>query len=223
MKKIKNKDPNNTIEIFLAENLLNLLKYHEISAGELAKDLNIPYNTINRILSGVTTDPRISTLQQIADYFDVSVDFILYKDSMRSMEKNQQITIPIFSWNQIIDPQFLAKFDRTSWNKWITVTSPAHYSNLSNLFALESTKSMQQRYPFGTNFIIDVKEKSIDGDLVLVKFIDNETISLRELVIDSPEWRLLPVISGSASLVFNQENHLIIGVVILTIIQTRFS
>jgi len=79
---------------------------------------------------------------------------------------------------------------------------------------------MQPRFPFGTTFIIKM-DNPIDGDLVLVRFKKDNSISLRELVIDSPNWQLNPIISGSKNILFNHLDHIIIGVVILMLIQNR--
>ena len=94
-------------------------------------------------------------------------------------------------------------------------------ADVAKLFALESTKSMQPRFPNGTVFIISMEEQTIDGDLILIRFKENNSVSLRELIVDSPFWHLNPVIPGSTTLVFQQKQHEIIGVVILTLIQTR--
>ncbi|MBA2650241.1 MAG: helix-turn-helix transcriptional regulator [Legionella sp.] len=53
----------------LPTNLYNLPKIHQLSESELANHLQVPYNTIHRLISGITFDPRISTLRQIANYF----------------------------------------------------------------------------------------------------------------------------------------------------------
>jgi hypothetical protein len=46
-------------------------------------------------------------------------------------------------------------------------------------------------------------------------------LSLRELIIDPPKWQLLPIVSGSESLFFDEKKHSILGVVVLTILHQR--
>jgi SOS-response transcriptional repressor LexA len=82
---------------------------------------------------------------------------------------------------------------------------------------------MRSRFPSGTTFIINCDEKPIDGDIILVRFKSNHSASLRELVTDPPRWQLLPITPGSESIYFNENEHLIIGVIILTLIKTRHS
>lgn len=62
----------------LQKNLFNLMVKKGIRSGsDLARQLDIPPPSINRILSGQITDPRCSTLILLADYFDVSIDDLL--------------------------------------------------------------------------------------------------------------------------------------------------
>jgi len=190
-----------------------------MTENDLAKNLKIPYNTINRIITGETTDPRLSTLEKISDFFDVKLDFFLGKHN-NEMD-NLDYNIPILTWDLLSHTDFIQKIDRNNWKKWIPAAQLLdHIYPIEKLFALESTKSMQPRFPFGTTFIIKM-DNPIDGDLVLVRFKKDNSISLRELVIDSPNWQLNPIISGSKNILFNHLDHIIIGVVILMLIQNR--
>ena len=64
----------------IARNLSALLQKHHLNANQLANILGIPMMTVRRLISGETEDPRISTLKIIADYFQVSIDFLILED-----------------------------------------------------------------------------------------------------------------------------------------------
>lgn len=49
----------------------------DLSESALAKAINLPKATINRVLSGKTPDPRAGTLIPIAQYFNISIDQLL--------------------------------------------------------------------------------------------------------------------------------------------------
>src|SRR5690349_21258006 len=49
----------------------------DMSEAELAKLVNVPKATINRLLSGRTPDPRIGTLTLIAQYFGITIEQLL--------------------------------------------------------------------------------------------------------------------------------------------------
>ncbi|KTD48657.1 peptidase, S24 family [Legionella rubrilucens] len=202
---------------FLSKNLSKLLDSHQVSEYDLAKNLNIPYNTINRIINGTTTDPRLSTLQQIADFFGVNLDFLVGTN-----EQSKNISIPLMSWDFVSKPNFTAAFDKITWEKWVPIGNLLENIHPGDLiFALESTKSMHARFPVGTLFVLQTHLLPIDGDLVLIKFKTDNSISLRELTIDSPNWLLNPIVAGSQVLTFNHMEHEIIAIVILTLTQTR--
>ncbi len=58
----------------VARILLSLMHRADgISENELARRTGVPQSTINRILSGVSRDPKTGTLQPLADYFGVTV------------------------------------------------------------------------------------------------------------------------------------------------------
>ena len=204
----------------LSENLQKLLDFHKMNESELAKHLKLPYNTIHRLLTGSTSDPRISTVQQIADYFGVTLDYFMSKNPSTPYVEQRNRAIPVLDWDLIQDPNFMSQIETTTHNKWMQVTQVKNQQTPGQFFAIESTKSMYQRFSKGSTFIVKINEKPLDGDLVLIRFKDN-SVSLRELIIDSPDWQLKAIVPGSASLIYKSEENTIIGVVTLTIIQSR--
>ena len=79
----------------IAGNLDHLIKLRKTTDNKVAQDLNIPPITIKRLLSGETTDSRLSTLKSIADYFNVAFDTLIESDSMAPNEFISQ-SKPIF-------------------------------------------------------------------------------------------------------------------------------
>lgn len=65
--------------------LKSLLHENDITAAKLARATGVPPQTINNWLSG--QEPRnLSHLKTIADYFDVSVDYLVYGTKQTSKE-----------------------------------------------------------------------------------------------------------------------------------------
>ena len=54
----------------------NLLQYRSISTYRLTKDTGIPNGMVNKWKNGVQL-PGAENLVKLADYFDVSVDYLL--------------------------------------------------------------------------------------------------------------------------------------------------
>lgn len=60
----------------------NIKKYRKdlgITQDKLSKLANITYNTLIKIESGATYNPRVETLKQIADALGVSIDDLMRK------------------------------------------------------------------------------------------------------------------------------------------------
>ena len=191
---------------------------HSVSESDLARALNLPYNTIHRLISGYTADPRISTLKLIASYFNVNLDTLLNENKFISNPLelyNDKRVIPVVTWEQLANENFLESIKHQSIN-WLPIPSITNEELNANSYALESRPSMQPRFPIGTFFVIDPTCKPIDGDLILVKIKENNAVSLRELVIDPPTMRFLPIIENSEVLNFEHTEHEIIGVIVLS-------
>ena len=208
---------------YLAKNLSALMEHHHITIAELARTLKLPHNTVRRLITGEITNPRLSTLTLIAHYFDVSLDTLTdnhYGQPIDTQKKAYR-SVPIFNWNDIANDEFFKTINRNHWKKW----QPIPLTNSENLsehaYALESRKSMQRRFPEGSLFIIDPKEKAIDTDLVLIRINSTHEITLRDLVIDPPNSLLKPITREGPDIILDKEEHTIIGVVILTTTHSR--
>ena len=58
------------------ERLIELLNNQKLKQTEIAKLIDIPKNRITNWKSGYT-EPSLDDLLKVADYFDVSVDYLL--------------------------------------------------------------------------------------------------------------------------------------------------
>ena len=71
-----------SIEHQIGANILSLRKSFGIKQSELAKILNVTTSTVSHYESG-TNIPSVSALISLADYFGVSVDYILGQTSIK--------------------------------------------------------------------------------------------------------------------------------------------
>ena len=218
---VSNELKDNIEQKFIADNLSALLKQHHLNANQLAQQIGLPMMTLRRLLSGETEDPRISTLKLIASYFDVTVDQLIGEDQRNiliSTKKIKSYLIPKLTWESLVKLDEEEDFSQTDWNDWQTISLNETYTISKKTFALESRPSMFPRFPKGTIFIIDPDTKPADGDIVLIKIKENNTYTLRELIIDPPDWRLAPLVTDSNTINFSAVEHEIAGVCLLTIL-----
>lgn len=208
----------------IAKNLSTLMSKSSISESELAKALNVPYNTIHRLINGSTLDPRVSTLKIIADYFKVSLDRIINDENAlteNTRPSPYSFSVPIFTWEDISTPYFFDNIDLNKWINWQPIPASYLIEQNEKIYGIESKPSMQPRFPLGTLLIINQDTTPIDSDLVLIHFKKDNAASLRELVIDPPIKYLISTVTGSPTINFDETLHSFIGVVVLTIFHTR--
>ena len=72
------------------DNIRNLAKEHDISLAELERRTNI---TRGLISSWREADPSSSKLEKIADYFHVSIDFLLGRTKNRDFTRKDELDI----------------------------------------------------------------------------------------------------------------------------------
>lgn len=211
------------VDSILGENIKKLLKSNKISINELANHLKLPIMTIRRIMTGETSDPRISTVKLFADYFNVSIDSLLFDLNILESKINSQshtIYLPHIDWETLKKISSTDNLDLKNWQQWQPITLKENEFISAKAFALDSRPFVYERFPKGSVFIVDPLAQPSDGDLILVK-INNDDITIKELFIDPPEWHLNGVINHLNKIVFNQTDHKIIGVILLTLLYSR--
>lgn len=70
------------------EKLRFLRKYKNWTQAEVANQLNINTRTYSKYETGAT-EPDITTIKKLANFFDVSIDYLLEND--RSLSDNEEI------------------------------------------------------------------------------------------------------------------------------------
>lgn len=61
----------------IAQNIRKYRKKKGVSQDKLSKIAGVTYNTIIKIESGATSNPRVETLKQIADALGVKIDDLI--------------------------------------------------------------------------------------------------------------------------------------------------
>lgn len=200
----------------LATNLVRFSRSQNIHEAELSRQTNIPQPTLHKLLTGKTTDPRISTMQILANYFSVTIDALFsdtpLKDN-RGAPKGKPI--PIISWSDCINFQnFIKKLTPLNWSQWVLIDDYLH----NEIYALKSRASTDAHFPHGTTFIVDTKTTPKDGDFVIALYKDARECTLRELAIDGHTKLLLPLT------VHAKPDKLTKSITLLgTVIESRFS
>lgn len=73
----------------LGNKIKELRKLKDITQGEMSRDLNIKVSTLSNYETGYSS-PDSETLVKIADYFNVSTDYLLGREKKISIETLEQ-------------------------------------------------------------------------------------------------------------------------------------
>lgn len=207
----------------LIKTITQLMMKFGINETQLARECGLPQPTINRILSGKTPDPRLSTLTKIAERFQLTMGQLLSDGSLDEEEKQAQrvICVPVISWvNAVKGPEYIASLRIDNGEIWVNTEIKLPSSS----FALVTKPSMEPRFPRNSLLLIDPEACPRDGDMVIVHFKNSEEAALRELLIDGPIKQLKPILPdthSSTNVTFNLKEQIILGVVVQVKYQTR--
>ena len=195
------------------KNIRHLMRLHNFTEAELSRQTSIPQATLHKILSGQTTDPRISTLQTIASVFNMTVDALMSGTPTNSREnpltKIKTQSIPILNWAQSIQSEkLISSLSANNWNKWIV----SEYIN-EKVYALITKPSMEPYFAQGSILIIDPSLNPVDGAIVVVHYPETEEATLREFLHDGPN-KSLGLINDADKKEPYATNIKILGVVI---------
>ena len=97
-----------------------LRKHQELSQAQVAKEINVLQSTYCYYEQG-TREPDFETLKKLANFFDVSIDYLLENDrSLSDSEEIVDFNNFILNGRYTINSKFLTDRERQRLNKIIT-------------------------------------------------------------------------------------------------------
>lgn len=152
-----------------------------MTCAQLAREVKLPVPTIHRLVTGKTTRPYRTSLKPIADYFSINIDQLLGNEpipniSATELDADSIKKIPLIAWNEATTTD-----SKENSNQHILSTGIIS----SQCFALlMEDYSMEPLFPKSTILIFDSLKQALDRSYVLVKLIDKEIPTFRQLLID---------------------------------------
>ncbi len=99
----------------LQDRVQTLLQNAELSESELARRINIPRATLNRLVAGRMANPKMHVLNAIAQYFDLTFDELMLGASSKGISPIQAISLPLVPWEKQHLPTLASQFPLKSW------------------------------------------------------------------------------------------------------------
>lgn len=155
----------------LPHNLRKLMKRHKLSESSLSRQTDIPQPVISRLLSGSTTNPRVSTLLAIAKRFKISIESMVgYQD------------IPSEAAISNINYLYIHTNDTLLGSQEPSEMLLSEVSSEYNAYAyLVPHNLFEPHIPPGSHVIFSRNQQPINHALVLVK--SGQNILMRRLLL----------------------------------------
>ncbi len=200
----------------LSSVLTHLLKVSgNLSGTELARRVELPSATVNRLITGSVQDPRISTLKAIAKYFNISFDQLLGYSPLPkqfNLAHNRfaySFQMPVYELHQIhnhLDNEDAAA-SRLTWQ------SNDNYDQ-EELFAIKLEQAnFEPTFLKGSTLIAHKNLAPQINDYVLVS-IQGKEATIRKFYMESGETYLYPLRSELPVMNAEQESVKILGVIL---------
>lgn len=179
----------------LSEILKVLMFKKNIKTARLARELNIPQQTLQRIVTGASAHPHLSSLRPIANYFGISLaqlkgDEALADDLLSTDFPGSKLgvrNIPLVDWGDLT-----LDFDAKNFSKSNTIFIDESLG--ADCFSLKmNDMSMEPYFPQGSTLIFDPDKRPKDRSFVLVVISETRTAVFRQVLVDGDYRYLKPL------------------------------
>ena len=176
----------------------------DIKTTQLAREIDVPQQTLQRIVAGLSPSPHRKTLVPLAEYFSVSVDQLTGKkplpEDLASANVGQVKVSSSVQQVPLLDCSNVECFLKDH-NPVLIKEQLAADSNVSkDAFALTMVDSSMEPYvPKGAILILDPSREPKDRGFVLAKFGGAQALVFRQLLIDGEHLYLKPMNSDLAA------------------------
>lgn len=189
----------------LTNNLNYLMQIKKIDAAELSKVTGVALTTVNGLRKG-GGNPTLSTLQAIADFFQISIGQLTESNISNHSILSRLIEIPLLEVQEL--QEFLINGHK--FNKTISLEFEKH--NHQYFAVIMTNNSMLPLFEKGTIFVVSHELLPQDGDIVLVQFY-NHTPCFRKIFIEDETYIFGPVSEIVGCEISKSKNFIIHGVV----------
>lgn len=179
--------------------ILKMLMFKkDIRTTQLAREIDVPQQTLQRIVAGLSPSPHRKTLVPLAEYFSVTVDQLMGRKplpeelataAVPSAQSSSPIRqVPLLECSDV--ECFLKDHDPALVKERVTVDRQLS----SDAFALTMTDSSMEPYiPKGAMLILDPHHPLKDRGFVLAKSDGGQALVFRQLLVDGEYQYLKPM------------------------------
>lgn len=179
----------------ISEILKYLMYKNNLRTSQLARQVDLPQQTLHRIVSGTSPNPHETSLIPLAKYFGITLAQLKGEERLSELAgpPNEAIgagwrEVYVLRWDQITP--WLANHLDTA--EFATAFTDAKISKRSFALTMQDS-AMEPVFPPGTLLIVDPERHYKDRDYVIVQLVQQHHIVLRQLLIDGTNFYLKPL------------------------------
>ncbi len=170
----------------------------DIRTTQLAREIDVPQQTLQRIVAGLSPSPHRKTLVPLAEFFAISVDQLTGKKPLpEELSTANVVQAPSISAQQQVPlvacadvERFLQDRDHSLVKEYLVTTGGLSGES----FAMTMGDSSMEPYlPQGGILILNTKKTPPDRGFVLVKIQGSTALVFRQLLIDGEHRYLKPM------------------------------
>jgi len=201
---------NESSQLLLAQTLNELIgRDKKLTPAALARKLGIPTNKITRILNGDVTDPKASTLLQIANHFDITIEQLLGLEPIvpqGAAELTESTRpLPVFEFSKIGQSTFPKE-----WYRWAENDVDGEYYALAI-----DTDLYEPTFPKNSMLIINPDIEPDDRSYIVIQKKDNPShCSIKKYVIEGNKAYLYPINPKLPVEIYDEYLYTITGVIL---------
>jgi len=200
----------------ISRNIGLLMEHFSIpNETQLAKLVGLPQSTINKLISSVSSDPRISTLTPIIEHFNLSFDTLFNENPVFSTAKENEapnLLIPLITYEEIGDIyDNLDALRLENWPHWYPIQNQKEVSKYYAIYL-----SYQELIaPFDQASILAVQNKPVieHNTYCIVKHLDSNSISLKKTYTENGKQWLLPLMPDLPRSIFDKDQWAFLGTI----------
>lgn len=198
----------------LSDKIKRYMQEYDCNAAELARNTGVPPQTLTRLLSSKTIDPKTSTLQSIAEYFNTTIDELLNNSCKVNSGRG-------CSQQKEDDTKQIPFYSTQKRGLIIKGSEPSHYISVDNTikseqsFAVSHTgHAMFPRLVEGVILIVDRNKRPRNKDFVYVYSNNCQDYICRQFEEVDNVIYLIPFNPAFEKIKFDEYNDQIIGVIV---------
>lgn len=210
---------------YLRENLLALLEAHcSLSESELSRKAGVPQPTINRLLSGVTPDPRVSTVRDLARFFGVRIEQLLgdeplpdYVQTKKPTVTEKPKSVPLLAWEHVAIWRSFIEKKRLLLEEELTYVYTKANVSADAYAVLIKDRLLYKYFPHNSILIIDPQLAIRNGEYVIIHLHEEES-TIVETVINLEESNQFAIQYNRKKIILDDKNLNLCGTVVEAII-----